>query len=48
MNGNAAPAGSGFVWAAVALTAVYIAVHLPMLYRSLLLWGGLVSALFGQ
>ncbi len=48
MNGNEAAASSGFVWAAVALTAVYIAVHLPMLYRSLLLWGGLVSALFGQ
>lgn len=40
--------GSGFVLVAVALTAAYVLVHLPMLYRSLLLWGGLFSAAFGQ
>lgn len=41
-------AGSGFVWVAFGLTAAYVLVHLPMLWRSLLLWGGLLSAAFGQ
>jgi hypothetical protein len=41
-------AGSGFVWAAVGLTAAYVLVHLSMLYASLLLWGGLFGAAFGQ
>jgi hypothetical protein len=40
--------GRRVVWVAVCLTGIYIAIHLPMLYRSLIQWGSLVSALFGQ
>ena len=40
--------GDGVVWVAVGLTGIYIAIHLPMLYRSLIEWGGLVGALLGQ
>jgi len=40
--------GGRVVWVAAVLTGIYIAIHLPMLYRSILLWGGLVNALFGQ
>jgi len=40
--------GGGAVWVAVGLTGLYIAIHLPMLYRSLIQWGRLVSALVGQ
>jgi hypothetical protein len=40
--------GERVVWVAVALTAIYVAIHLPMLYRSLIQWGRLVSVLFGQ
>jgi hypothetical protein len=37
-----------FVWTAVGLAAVYLAIHLPMLGRSLLLWSELLGAFFGQ
>ncbi len=40
--------GGSVVWVAIALTGIYIAIHLPMLYRSLILWRGLVAALLGQ
>lgn len=40
--------GSSVVWIAAGLTATYIAIHLPMVYRSLIEWGHMVSALFGQ
>jgi hypothetical protein len=40
--------GGSVVWVAVGLTGLYIAIHLPMLYRSLIEWGRLVSALVGQ
>jgi hypothetical protein len=40
--------GDRVVWVAVVLTGIYIAIHLPMMYRSAILWGGLVSALLGQ
>ena len=40
--------GGGAVWVEVGLTGLYIAIHLPMLYRSLIQWGRLVSALVGQ
>ena len=40
--------GGGVVWVAVALTATYIAIHLPMLYRSLIEWGRLLATLVGQ
>ncbi len=36
------------VWVAVVLAAIYIAIHLPMLSRSLIQWAHLVSALVGQ
>jgi len=36
------------VWVALGLAAVYIAIHLPMLYRSLIAWGRLAGSLFGQ
>jgi hypothetical protein len=48
MKRDAETVSSVFVWAVVGLTAVYMLVHLPMLYRSLLLWGGLFGAAFGQ
>ena len=40
--------GRVVAWLALVLTATYIAIHLPMLYRSLVEWGHLVSSLFGQ
>ena len=40
--------GGRVVWVAVLLTATYIAIHLPMLYRSLTEWGRLLGALVGQ
>jgi len=40
--------GGSVVWVAVGLTGLYIAIHLPMLYRSLIEWGHLLSALVGQ
>ena len=40
--------GSTVVWIALALAALYIAIHLPMLYRSVIQWEELLSALFGQ
>ena len=48
MKRDAQQLGVGFVWAAVGLTGVYIAIHLPMLARSLDQWGRLLSALVGQ
>jgi hypothetical protein len=40
--------GDRVVWVAAGLTGLYIAIHLPMLYRSLIEWGRLLSALLGQ
>ena len=40
--------GGRVVWVTVLLTAAYIAIHLPMLYRSLTEWGRLLGALVGQ
>lgn len=40
--------GDGVVWVAVGLTGIYIAIHLPMLYRSVIEWSRLVSALLVQ
>ena len=40
--------GDRVVWVAVGLTGIYIAIHVPMLYRSLIEWGRLLSALLGQ
>jgi hypothetical protein len=48
MTDSDARIGAGVVWIAVGLAAIYIAIHLPMLSRSLIEWGRLVSALFGQ
>lgn len=48
MTGGDERVGGTVVWVAVGLTGIYIAIHLPMLYRSLIQWSGLVSALFGQ
>ena len=48
MKDNEEPVGDGVVWVAVALTAAYVMVHVPMLYRSVLLWGGLLRAAVGQ
>ena len=48
MTGGNERLGGSVVWVAVGLTAIYIAIHLPMLYRSLIEWGRLIGALFGQ
>lgn len=48
MRGDSEPAGTSAAWVAAALAGIYIAIHLPMLYRSLIEWGRLASALFGQ
>ncbi len=48
MTDDRKPVGGSVVWVAVVLTAIYIAIHLPMLYRSLILWGRLAVALSGQ
>jgi hypothetical protein len=48
MRADTEPAGASVVWVAVGLAGIYIAIHLPMLYRSLIEWGRLASALFGQ
>ena len=48
MTAGDAPIGGRATWIAIALAAIYIGIHLPMLYRSLIEWGLLVSAFFGQ
>lgn len=48
MRGDDAPVGNGVVWVAAALATVYVLIHVPMLYRSLLLWRGLLMAAVGQ
>ena len=40
--------GGRVVWVAVGLAGIYIVIHLPMLYRSLIEWVRLAGALFGQ
>jgi hypothetical protein len=48
MKDDSERVGDSVVWVAVGLTGLYIAIHLPMLYRSLIEWGHLVGALLGQ
>ena len=40
--------GGRVVWVAAGLAGIYVVIHLPMLYRSLVEWVRLVGALFGQ
>jgi len=48
MTNDTERVGDRVVWVTVGLTGIYIAIHLPMLYRSVIEWSRLVSALFAQ
>ena len=48
MSDGGEAVGGRIIWVIAGLAAVYVVIHLPMLFRSLIECGRLVSALLGQ